>query len=1417
MTGNMAQGVAGLSPEQLSSMALRRTKRGRSRSIPRRTPSQYEPVSSAQQRLWFIDKLLPELPLYQVPALLRFGGGVDVDVLQQCVAELIGRHESLRTTFEDVGGVPMQRVHPAMPIDLEVVDLRNQSRAARDASWNRESSQVARRPFDLARGPLMRMALYRIADDDNVLLVVMHHIVSDAWSISILSSELNRLYEARIAGRGAGLEELPVQYADFAAWQRKLLASGEWESQVSYWTQQLADLPFSPLPGAPQRPAFPSYQGANRYFTAPGSVSAGLRAIAQREGATLFMTLLACFKVLLSRHSGETDVVVGAPVAGRTRPELEPIIGCFVNLLVLRTDLSGNPDFLRLLRRVKDVTLAAHAHQDVPFERLVEELQPDRRSMRNPLFQVAFTVQSTLSAGTLFSAASDLPEPSIGTAKFDLSLVMTETDQGLAGVWEYDKDLFDEADIDRLTAGFKTLLATIAARPSRRLSDLSLLSSEEERAMTVWNATSAENDREQCVHQLFESRARRAPDRTAVICGHKRIRYGVLNQRANCVAHTLRAAGINPGQLVGICCRLSIDLLVGLLGILKAGGAYVPIDPNYPKERVASMMAGMDGLILVSERSLEARLFDLGCQTVFVDDADPSHPSWDLPNPLSALTQDALAYGIYTSGSTGRPKLSGVRHEGLVNLLSWFIREFAIAEGDRNLVITSPSFDLTQKNLLAPLLAGAEVHLAPLEDFDPRRIVESIGEQGISLLNCTPSMFYAIADAPDHRLASLTSLRCVFLGGEPIITRRLLRLARSPHFNAEIVNTYGPTECTDVVSFYRLPDLESFTDSRVPIGTPIDNVRLFVLDENLGRVPVGAPGELCIAGLAVGAGYLNDSALTSQRFVPNPYSVESRERLFRTGDRAKYLSDGNIDFLGRADFQVKLRGFRIELGDIEATLRQHSAVKEVVVAPVGFSPAEGQLAAFVVPEPELASPLVNFLRLRREGMLADHSTHELPNGMLVVHRNRSETEFVYRELFEEHSYFRHGIELGPGATVFDVGANIGLFVLYLARYYPGTKIYAFEPIPPVFAALQLNTQAYGVDVRSFQIGLSNASGTAEFYHYPHVSILSGRYASEREDRQTVRNFLLTQRSLGDGPKLSEDNITELLQERLSSEQFTCALKTVSQVIREHSVDCIDLLKVDVEKSELDVLRGVEPEHWPLIRQVTVEVHDAGGKLEEVCRLLKQYGFEVHFEQDIILETAGMFNVYARRSENPGRVADSRKADKSAINGRDLARRRIWEGPDALKRELAEFTGTKLPDYMVPGLFVLLDGLPKTPSGKLNRSALVRIANDQLQNRAEFIPPRTTLEQKLAATWTEVLGISRIGISDNFFDLGGHSLSATQMVARVRDEFEVELPLRLIFEHPTIEDFSKILVETMLIAGDYADLGAETAQSVRGAS
>jgi amino acid adenylation domain-containing protein len=927
------------------------------------------PVSFAQQRLWFLEQLFPGNSSYHIPAIVRLTGRLDIPALEQTFNEIVRRHEVLRTTFKVVNGSSMQFVSPPQTLTVPVQDLQALTAAALESETRRLIAEEVKTPFDLAEGPLLRTRLLRHAPEEHVLLVTMHHIASDGWSIGVLIKEVSALYAAYTRGEASPLAELAIQYADFAHWQREWLQGEVLEAQLSYWREQLAGAPVTTeIPTDRARPPLQSSRGASEPVTLSATVAEGLKALSREQGTTLFMTLLAAWQALLARYSGQEDIVVGTPIANRTRAELEDLIGFFVNTLVLRTSLRGEPSFRELLTRVREVALGAYAHQDVPFEMLVEELQPERDMSRSPLFQIMFSLQNTpgeeleLPGLKLSHAGAES-----AAAMFDLTLSLEEKHGAISGSLNYNTDLYDRGTILRILSSFKLLLEGFVAHPDQSISSVPLLSPAElHQLLHLWNDTAAPFSQHLCLHQLFEQQVQRSPDAAAVVYDGRSLSYAELNARANQLAHHLLSVGITPGSLVALCLERAPEMVIALLAILKAGAAYLPLDPTYPQERLQLMLSDVPVSLLITSEQLREGLPAHRAPLLAIDTEAELIATHSTANPVTDVTPDNLAYGIYTSGSTGRPKAAGVYHRGVVNLLEWYISEFSIEASDRVLLITSLSFDLTQKNIYAPLVKGATLYLPPTELYDPQQLSGLIEDYGITLLNCTPSAFYPLIE---HGGAGgwkrLRTLREVFLGGEGIAVGRLKGWQEWEGTRAEVVNTYGPTECTDVVAYHRLGEEEGVG---APIGKPIKNTRLYVLDEGRGAVPVGAVGEIYIGGVGVGAGYLGDAEKTAEKFVADELSGSEGERLYRTGDLGKYRSDGAIEYVGRIDQQVKVRGYRIELGEVEAVMVTHPLVRETVVEVREDRRGERRLVAYVVweddatEEAERKSALRQFLR-----------------------------------------------------------------------------------------------------------------------------------------------------------------------------------------------------------------------------------------------------------------------------------------------------------------------------------------------------------------------------------------------------------------------------------------------------------------------
>ncbi|MEG4490497.1 amino acid adenylation domain-containing protein [Microcoleus sp. D3_18_C4] len=1103
---DLIERIAALSPEKRELLLQRLNQKKESVSLEKILPQSREsntfPLSFAQQRLWFFEQLTPGNFTYHILAGVRLTGTLDARSLDRSLNELVKRHEVLRTAFKTINGQPVQAIASNLELKILEIDLRSLPETERDREVERLIAAEAKLAFDLSQAPLLRAKLLQLSDSNWVLLLSTHHIISDAWSMGIFIQELATFYQAFCTGKSSPLPELSVQYADFASWQRQWLQGEVLETQLAYWKKQLGgNLPVLNLPTDRPRSAVQTFRGAVHKFTIPKAIAEEIAQLSQREKATLFMTLLAAFKTLLYRYTGQEDILVGSPIANRNRREIEEVIGLFANTLVFRTNLSSNPTFKELLARVREVALGAYNHQDLPFEKLVEIIHHERDLSHNPLFQVLFSLRNVrtpeikLPGVTLSSL-----EIERNTARFDLALDLEEGLEGINATLEYSQDLFDASTARRIAGHFITLLESIAANPEQRLSSLPMLTKpEQQQLLFEWNNTQSEIPTNQCVHELFEAQAERTPDAIAVVFQNEYLTYRELNKKANNLASYLQKIGVNPEVLVGIYVERSLEMMVGLLGILKAGGAYVPLDPAYPPERLGFMLEDAKISVLLTQKKLLETLPKNSASLVFLD-ADWESIS-SCGEPVVGLQNSSnLAYVIYTSGSTGKPKGVQISHASVVNFLTSMRQQLAIADGDVWLAVTSLSFDIAALELFLPITTGSRVVVASREvASNGEKLLETLTNSGATFMQATPASWKMLLAAGWQGNNQLK----ILCGGEAlprqIANQLLLR-------GASVWNLYGPTETTIWSTLYQVDGKHE----SVSIGRPIANTQIFILDRYLMPVPVGVFGELHIGGAGLSRGYLNRPELTAEKFIPNPFAEDGihasfilhpssfilSERLYKTGDLARYLPDGNIEFMGRSDHQVKIRGFRIELGEIEAVLSQYPAVREAIALVREDNPGDKRLVAYIVANSELRA--------------------------------------------------------GHGDTT--------------------------------------------------------------------------------------------------------------------------------------------------------------PTHSEFINHLRV--------------FLKQ----------------------------------------------------------------------KLPQYMIPSAFVLLEAMPLTPNGKIDRRSLKAPDTNTAEFESNFADPRTPDEQLIAEIWAEVLGLERVGIHDNFFELGGHSLLATQAISRLREAFQVEVPLRSLFESPTVATVTESLLQ-----------------------
>lgn len=960
----IAERIAKLSPErqELLSRLLKSSEIDLSHAVimPRVRHSNHAPLSFAQQRLWLFLQLDPGNVSYNVPEALLLEGPLRVTALVQSLSEIVRRHEALRTTFQIVSGEPMQVIAPPQPVALEVIDLRRLPRRERKETAARLTDEEGWRPFNLVRGPLLRVKLLKLEDEEHILLLTLHHIVSDGWSVSVLWEELTTLYKTFSRGQNSPLPELPIQYADFAMWQRDWLTGEVLEEQLSYWRQKLSGaLPVLELPADRLRPAIQSYRGAGEELALPATLSRKLWSFSDDEGVTIFMTLLAAFQMLLHRYTRQTDISIGVPIANRNRAETENLIGFFVNNLVLRCDLKDNPTFHSFLAQVRNDTLNAYAHQDMPFEKLVEELRSEHSPSYMPLFQLMFMVQNAPSTN---SPLQDLRlsevDIEISTTKYDLSLSVTELDDHLFLFAVYNSDLFDASTIERLLKNYQVLLEGIAANPRQHIAELPLLTEDERILLAQVNDTWAEYPEGMRIHQLFEEQAAHRPEAIAICVEGKELTYGELNRQANKLARYLRQRGVGPETIVGILLERSLELVVALLGVLKAGGAYLPLDLNYPKQRLALMLEETQvGLILTQEQWQES-LPEFNGEVLCLDSVLSS--SFSLSTEKSSLKAelrtktelstmaDSLAFVFYTSGSTGKPKGVMATQRSAVNYLTSIVRDYEVSPADTVLQTASLSFDASVRDIIGPLVAGAKLVLVPDHEVkDPVALLSRIKDHGVTCILCiTPTMLRALTDALEETGTIHESLRLILTSGESLSMSECAHVRAFLGERISIVNQYGATECTMSSTRYRVPASQS---SGIALaGKPIANSQVYILDPYFGQCPVGVPGEVHIGGAGVARGYFMSPDLTALKYIPDPFSKKAGARLYRTGDVGRFLATGDIELHGRVDRQVKIRGIRIEPGEIEMVLNDHEHVREAAVIVREDMPGNQQLVAYVV-------------------------------------------------------------------------------------------------------------------------------------------------------------------------------------------------------------------------------------------------------------------------------------------------------------------------------------------------------------------------------------------------------------------------------------------------------------------------------------
>jgi len=1452
------------------------------------------PLSFAQQRLWFIEKQQEPNATYNVPVAIRLEGALDPDLLAHCFNEIVARHETLRTTFGERDGCAHQVIAKELRIKPRLLDLRafehgrNQEEALRN-----EIADEIKQPFDLTEAPLIRLVLLTLAADSHVLLITIHHIVTDGWSMGVLIRELGALYEAFRNGKTSPLTPLSIGYADFACWQREWLTGAVLEKELSYWKGQLANLPSElRLPTDCPRTGNLTQAGRTFRFRLSAELSGKLRGLAEQEDATLFMVLLAGFSVLLCRYTGQEDIVIGSVIANRNRHEIESLIGLFVNTLVLRSDLHGNPTFSELLRRVRSMALDAYAHQDLPFERLVDELHTDRDINRNPVFQVLFALQNAPQEELRLPGLRINSMPvDTGTAKFDLYLSHDMRNGQLHGAFEYRTDLFCEATIARMADHYTRILERVVENPLQRILELPLLSAYETQQVTVeFNLNRTDYPRDTTIHRLFESIARKSPEAIAVIDYERRISYEELNARANRLARQIDAIGATVCRReipVAVCIERSPEMIVSMLAVLKAGYAYLPIDPAYPPQRVSGIIAESEATLVLTREKYRWRVNFPGLKILSVDGYESSYDGSD-PGDLAIQTSARQpAYVMYTSGSSGAPKGVCVPHQAVIRLVR-NTNYVTIEPGNTFLFLSAPSFDASTFEVWGALLNGCAVAVLGSGTPSLDDIEAAIRLHDVTILWLTAGLFHLIVD---ERISALTPVRQMLAGGD-VLSITHVRRALSELPACTLINGYGPTENTTFACCHRMSG-PSDLGASVPIGRPISNSRAYILDSALHPVPIGVSGELFLGGDGLALGYHLRPDWTAERFVPNPFPEDPGERLYRTGDRARWLADGTIEFLGRQDDQVKIRGFRIEPGEIENALATHSEVKESVVIAREDVPGEKRLVAYIVPDFDCALNGVDALEAEQIASwqaLYDDTYSKAGSGpdpmFNIVGWNSTYTGGAIAEqdmrTWVDSTVDRIGA-LGA-QRILEIGCGTGLLLYRLApckERYVGTdfsqavleQVAAATSHRPEFANLELRCctadQLDWLENEDFDLVIINSV----VQYFPDIDYLLRvlHSAINKVHRDgfvfigDVRNLTLLQAyhlsvEVENAPSnLNAYQLAERIAQKRTQEQellvdptFFLALQNADPRITSVQIQPKRgrLGHNELTKFRFDVTLAIKGSHYQPIDVSWEKWEPHVWDLERIRHELQNrrtaFGFRAIHNARLENERRALQRLAACPGEETVQTlrgtlqggpcqgidpealwslaADMNMRLEMSLSFTDpLALDAVFLPLDAsrsidisqprpspacffsrevpfrpwaqyannplhqkvardLGPRLRKFLSELLPDYMVPSAFLLLDRLPLTANGKIDRRALPRLERSALDE--SYVAPRTRVEKVLAEIWTEILGVDCIGVHDNFFELGGDSILSIQVASRAT-RMGFNLSTRQLFEHQTI--------------------------------
>jgi amino acid adenylation domain-containing protein len=1442
------------------------------------------PASYGQQQLWFLHQLDPNSAVYNIPFAFRLKGNLNIPVLERSINEIIKRHETFRTAFALKDGSLTQFISSSLKLPLEIFNFSTQRE--KEILTDKKVHEFTLSPFNLEKAPLIRAGLIILDSQEHILLLSFHHTILDHTAVISFFNELSACYNSFKEEKELNLTKPAIQYADMVIWQNDEKQVTAMRSKLDYWKNLLKDQEsFLGLPADKPRPPSQTFNGIERKVSLPKELSDRVRELSRKEKKSVFMVLLTAYKIFLYRYSGKTDITVGCPFANRNQPGLEEVMGCCMNTLPLRTTFSPEDSFLDVLNKVRDVTLGAQANQEVSFEQIVEELHPVRDASFNPLFQVSFMFQEPLTTFTLNGVECKSVEIKSNTARFDLTFWMWDSQDGLQCLIQYNTDLFEDGTIDRMFNNFSTLLEDIVKSPEKKVSEFEILSANEKNTLVnLWNNTQDDYPKDKCIHQLFESTAEKYPRNTAVEFEGKKVSYKELNKKANQLAHYLKGIGVERETLVGIFLDRSIEMVIALLGTLKAGGTYVPLDPSFPRDRLSYMLNDAGIQTLVTQQKYSSWFDEFTGSEVLIDINYKIIDKQKKVNLNERIFSDSLAYVIYTSGSTGRPKGVQIEHKSLVNFLISMQREPGINEKDRLLSVTTLSFDIAGLEIFLPLITGARVVLVSKDaTLDGKELLKRIEEDKITIMQATPATYRLMLVSGWNKKLPVK----VLCGGEPLPTDLAGDLLK---YTSELWNVYGPTETTVWSTIKKIDSANPIT-----IGKPIANTSIYILDSNNKLVPIGVTGELCIGGDGLARGYLNRPELTDKAFIPNPFENSNGGKIYKTGDHARYRSDGEIECHGRLDHQVKVRGFRIEPGEIETILSEHEAVKQSVVVASEDDDGNARLVAYLtIDEKKLQDTEDISKEHLSEWQLIWDDAYKSKNEDIDPTFNISGWKSSYtgdpipeNEMREWVDHTVNRIMSLKPANVLEIGCGTGLLLFKIApqcqkyigldfssrvldktkeivkaknltnvellcqeahnfdnidtnlydvivinsviQYFPGSD-YLLTVIKKATQVLKPGGKIFIGDVRSREL-LNTFSMSVEIERTKNISdttelrkLIDKRVSEEEELLFDPHFFYLLKNELRNvsnvevhlkrgkhlneltryrydvilhiGEKNDETDIKEWIDysdQNLKLSDIESALKKNDQPIVAiknipnsrlyNDVKLFNLIsetknKVPLTEALLSIENvseddGIDPEL----------LYDLGEKYRSKALLTWSSDGKIdHFD-------AVFFKNDINNSINLISPALKNHNIKAYTNNPLIPKFKRTLVPS-----LKELLTGRLPDYMIPSVFMLMDEMPLTSNGKIDRKSLPSPDISRISLSEKYTPPRNEIEKQLTEIWQKVLRVNNISVYDNFFELGGHSLLVVQLFKQIEEKINVELSIALIFECPTINQLASKILE-----------------------